>query len=180
MAEDPAPTDLVQLVAEHHAALYRYAYRLCGSAADAEDLTQQTFLMAQAKLDQLRSAETSRGWLYAILRNNYLRTKRKRVPVPAVNVDLDVNGLVDRAVPPDWTIDREELQAAINGLPDEFKIVVLMFYFEDRSYRDIAADLNLPIGTVMSRLSRAKQRLRERAFAEPNEAASAARAAHRS
>jgi RNA polymerase sigma-70 factor (ECF subfamily) len=57
-------------------------------------------------------------------------------------------------------VDKEALQAAINGLPDEFKLVVVMFYFEQRSYKEIAEQLRIPIGTVMSRLTRAKSRLR--------------------
>ena len=61
-------------------------------------------------------------------------------------------------------IDREQLQAAINELPDEFKLVLLSFYFEDCSYREIAARFDLPAGTVMSRLSRAKNHLRARLF----------------
>jgi RNA polymerase sigma-70 factor (ECF subfamily) len=163
MGGDVEPLDITRLVADHHAVLYRYAYRLSGSAADAEDLTQQTFLAAHVKLDQLRSAEAGRGWLFSILRNCYLKTRRKRTPLPAASVELDVNGLPDRRYE-ESTIDRERLQAAIDELSDEFKLVVLMFYFEGRSYREISVALNLPIGTVMSRLSRAKGHLRRRLF----------------
>jgi RNA polymerase sigma-70 factor (ECF subfamily) len=59
-------------------------------------------------------------------------------------------------------MDRDCLQSALDELPDEFRLVVTMFYFEELSYRDIAAALKLPLGTVMSRLSRAKGRLRQR------------------
>ncbi len=92
-----------------------------------------------------------------------MKTRRKRIPLPAASVDLDVNGLPEwRSTQPE--IDRERLQAAIDQLCDEFKLVVLMFYFEGQSYREIAAALDLPIGTVMSRLSRAKSHLRRRLF----------------
>ena len=167
MGGNVEPSNIERLVAEHHAALYRYAYRLAGSPADAEDLTQQTFLAAHRKLAQLRSAEAGRGWLFSILRNCYLKTQRKRTPLSAASVDLDVNGLPDTR-PTETSIDREQLQAAIDELPDEFKLVVLMFYFESRSYREIAETLDMPVGTVMSRLSRAKGHLRRRLFeAEP-------------
>jgi RNA polymerase sigma-70 factor (ECF subfamily) len=152
--------DLVKLVEDHHASLYRYAYRLSGTAADAEDLTQQVFLVAQQKLDQVGDSDCVRGWLFAVLRNCYLRSKRRPRPIAAASLALDMDQLPERIT--DDEIDREKLQSAINELPDEFKLVVLMFYFEDRSYREIAQELALPIGTVMSRLSRAKGHLRSR------------------
>jgi RNA polymerase sigma-70 factor (ECF subfamily) len=156
---------MARLVAEHHAPLYAYAYRLSGSAADAEDLTQQVFLVAQAKLDQLRCADSARAWLCTVLRNAWLKSRLKRQPVPACNLELEIDNIPEE--PPDpsaW--DREALQAALDRLPQEFKIVVLQFYFEHRSYRQIAEDQGLPIGTVMSRLSRAKSHLRAALFPE--------------
>jgi RNA polymerase sigma-70 factor (ECF subfamily) len=152
--------DLVRLVEEHHADLYRYAYRLSGTAADAEDLTQEVFLIAQQKLDQVRDAECVRGWLFAVLRNCYLGIKRRPTPIAATNMAVDLDSLPEAVDRQD--IDREQLQAAINELPDEFKLVVLQYYFEDRSYREISEQMQLPIGTVMSRLSRAKAHLRRR------------------
>ena len=152
--------DLVRLVEEHHAGLYRYAYRLSGTVADAEDLTQQVFLVAQQKLDQVRDAECVRGWLFTVLRNNYFRDKRRPTPLTATGLAMDLEALPDDISTDD--IDREQLQNAVNELPDEFKLVVLMYYFEDCPYREIAERLQVPIGTVMSRLSRAKGHLRQR------------------
>jgi RNA polymerase sigma-70 factor (ECF subfamily) len=154
-AAAPGPA-LVQLVADYHEALYRYAYRLSGSAPDAEDLTQQVFLIAQQKLDQVRDAQCVRGWLFTVLRNCYLKGRRKGLGLPVC--ELDVN-TVPQAPPADL-IDSEELQTAIDTLGDEFKLVVLQFYFEHRSYREIADCLGIPLGTVMSRLARAKSHLR--------------------
>jgi RNA polymerase sigma-70 factor (ECF subfamily) len=154
-----ARPDITRLVADHHAELYRYAFRLCGSAVDAEDLTQQVFLTAQMRLGQVRSAETARSWLFTILRNAYLKHALRRAPIPAASLDLDLN-TVPEDLPHDLEIDGEQLQLALNHLPDEFKLVLLMFYFEGCSYRQIAQRLNLPAGTVMSRLSRAKSHLR--------------------
>lgn len=163
-ALDPATVadgtaDIERLVAEHYVAVFRYAYRLSGRAADAEDLTQQTFLTAQQKLVQLRQAEAARAWLYAVLRRHYLRWSQQRGNHPLALADGEAQRLT---VAPPQTIDREELQAALDRLPDEFKLVVLMFYFEECSYREIASRLEIPIGTVMSRLARAKRRLRAR------------------
>lgn len=163
MADGPVVPQIARLVVDHHADVYRYAYRLAGSVADAEDLTQQTFLAAQIKLAQLRSGDTARAWLFTILRNCYLKSRRRRVPLSASSVALDVNEIPAEGAA-DGTIDRERLQAALNGLADEYKLVLLMFYFEECSYREIAERLGVPIGTVMSRLSRAKGQLRGRLF----------------
>jgi RNA polymerase sigma-70 factor (ECF subfamily) len=165
---------LVQLVAEHHAAVYRYAFRLCGSAADAEDITQQTFLIAQQKLDQVRESDRAGHWLLVVARNAFLKSCRRRIPMPAGGLEIDINSVPDRSTadplevggPGSETgiepISPEQLQAAIDELPDEFRVPLLMFYFEDSSYRDIAEQLDLPPGTVMSRLSRAKSHLRRK------------------
>lgn len=150
--------DVEQLVREHHAPVYRYAYRLTGSVPDAEDLTQQTFLIANQKIGQLRDATRSLGWLFTILRRCFLNECRQRVETPASNLEMALEQIPEE-IPAD-SIDREQLQAALVSLSDEFRLVLVMFYFEDCSYREIAEKLELPIGTVMSRLSRAKQHLR--------------------
>ena len=167
MADEVAAMDVAQLVADHHRGVYRYAYRLAGSVPDAEDLTQQVFLVAQQKLAQLRNVESVRGWLFAILRNAFLKTCQKRRPVPAANLRMDVNTIPEN-VPNVEEIDREQLQAAINRLPDKQRLVLAMFYYEGCSYRQIARQLDLPIGTVMSRLARAKRHLRSKLF-EPDQ-----------
>jgi RNA polymerase sigma-70 factor (ECF subfamily) len=160
MADSAAVLDIVRLVTDHHQALYRYAYRLTGSTADAEDLTQQVFLVAHERLNQLRDVERVRAWLFAILRNCYLKSHRSRQPLTAGSIDFDIDSVADQQI--DEPIDGEQLQAALDALPDEFKIVVLMFYFEFCSYRVIAERLEIPVGTVMSRLARAKAQLRRK------------------
>jgi RNA polymerase sigma-70 factor (ECF subfamily) len=151
---------LAELVRAHHAAVYRYAYRLCGNATEAEDLTQQTFLIAVRKVHQVREAERACSWLLAVVRSCFLKSLRKLRPVA-------VGGLEEQPETTDETpevdeVDRERLTAALADLPGEFRVVVLMFYFEELSYQEIASELEIPIGTVMSRLSRAKGHLRRR------------------
>lgn len=152
--------DILSWVRLYHADLYRYAFRLAGNPADAEDLTQQAFLAAQQYRGELREPERARSWLFAILRNCFLKSHRRPTPLVAGDLELDIDG-VPAAPASDW-IDRQDLQDALNELPDEFRLVVLMFYFEDCSYREISERLSIPIGTVMSRLSRAKLALRAR------------------
>ncbi len=160
--------DMARLVADYHQPVYRYAYRLTGSVPEAEDLTQEVFLIAQEKLGQLGKADCAQAWLFRILRNCFLksRERRRRRPVALTDVCLDAN-LIPVDVPESDQIDRQGLQQALNRLPDNARIILIMFYFENRSYREIAEDLDLPIGTVMSRLARAKMYLRTRLF-EPS------------
>jgi RNA polymerase sigma-70 factor (ECF subfamily) len=160
--ERPAcPQTLEHLVDEYYAALYRYAYRLSGSAADAEDLTQETFCKAQLNLSQLRDAGRVRPWLFSILRRLYLhqvRDDKKENCVP-----LDGVGDIPEPLPDSLPeIDPEQLQQALNDLPEGFRTPIILFYFADFGYRDIAEQMDLPIGTVMSRLARAKSHLRAR------------------
>jgi RNA polymerase sigma-70 factor, ECF subfamily len=158
----PGNARLVQrLVDDHYVALYRYAYRLSGSAADAEDLTQEAFCKAQLCLSQLRQSDRAKPWLFSILRNAYLH--RVRAERQAACVSLEGIGDVPDRLPdslPD--IDPERLQLALNELPEGFRTPLILFYFEDFSYRDIADQMDLPMGTVMSRLARAKTYLRTR------------------
>jgi RNA polymerase sigma-70 factor (ECF subfamily) len=153
--------DIARLVAEHHAWVYRAAYRLCGSVADAEDLTQQTFLSAQRALAQLREPAAARGWLGAILRTGFLKGVRKRRPLSAESHDVALDDFAG-PIAEDPAIDGETLAAALAGLSDDSRLILTMFYFEELSYRDIAAQLEVPLGTVMSRLSRAKEQLRRK------------------
>jgi RNA polymerase sigma-70 factor (ECF subfamily) len=161
----PPEWDLARLIHEHHGSLYRYAFRLTGNTADAEDLAQQTFVIAHEKLHQVRQAANVRGWLFAVLRNCFLKSRRRPRPLSGSGIDLDVRDVAEDAIAAE-TIDREQLQHALNALSDEFRLVLVMFYFEECSYKEIAEKLEIPLGTVMSRLSRAKQRLRERLVSE--------------
>ena len=166
MASDCENPSIQRLVDEHLTAVYRYAYRLTGTVQDAEDLTQQVFLLAQQRVGQLREEERARGWLFAILRNAFLKMAQRNDPVAAANLGLNLDTFA-AASEPDGAVDSRALQAAIDALPPEFRLVVVMFYFEDCSYREIAAKLDLPIGTVMSRLARAKRHLRKRSCGSP-------------
>ena len=150
------------LVDKHYEALYRYAYRLSGTTADAEDLVQEAFCRAQEKLGQLREPERAKAWLFSILRNTYLH--RLRLGQRSRTVPL--NDLGDVAEPPENLpeIEPQKLQEALSELPEIFRTPVIMFYFEEFSYRDIAEQMEVPLGTVMSRLARAKAYLRARLF----------------
>src|SRR5262245_19772670 len=159
-----------RLVDDHYLALYRYAYRLSGSAADAEDLTQEPFCKAQRCLGQLRDTGRAKPWLFSILRNAYLHRVRAGQNVHCVSLE-DVGDLAEPPAEPLPEIEPERLQQALNELPEVFRTPLILFYFEEFSYRDIAEQMDLPLGTVMSRLARAKAYLRGRLFPAPETAA---------
>jgi len=153
--------DIERLVQEHHGPVHRYAFRLSGSSAEAEDLTQQTFLIAQQKLDQLRDPGKARSWLFAILINTFRKSKRKSNPSKFEDIEYS-EAEIPEDIPAAEDIDQELLQRTIGELPEQFRVVLLMFYFEEASYKEIAERLDVAIGTVMSRLSRAKEHMRRR------------------
>jgi RNA polymerase sigma-70 factor (ECF subfamily) len=166
-----------ELVDQHYVPLYRYAFRLSGSAADAEDLTQDAFCQAQLKLQQLRDPHRAKAWLFSILRNAYLhraRDARRQTTVP-----LDYVGeLAERSPEPLPEFDSQRLQEVLNELPEDFRTPLILFYFEEFSYRDIAEQMEVPMGTVMSRLARAKAHLRARLLPAAAVAANAEGKAH--
>ena len=155
------PRSVQRLVEDHYAALYRYAYRLSGTADAAGDLTQETFCKAQAQLGQLRDPERAKAWLFSILRNAYLHQVRADRNHKQVSLE-HAGELAETPPDPFPEVEPEVLQAALNALPEGFRTPLILFYFEEFSYRDIAEHLAMPIGTVMSRLARAKAFLRDR------------------
>ncbi len=166
----PLAPGVAGLVDEHYRAVFGYAYRLSGSVIESEDLTQQTFMLAQANLAQLREPRAARGWLYTIARNEFLR----RRPASLLVALDDVSEPTAPEPDANWfegELTSERLQTALNDLPVEFRVPVVLFYFENLSYREIAEQLDLPLGTVMSRLSRGKSQLRtklEKYLLEPH------------
>jgi RNA polymerase sigma-70 factor (ECF subfamily) len=161
MGKPASPQTVQRLVEEHYVALYRYAYRLSGSGADAEDLTQEAFCRAQLHFDQLRDAARAKPWLFSILRNLYLHRVRADRQQPCIPLEA-VGDLPERGPEQLPEIDPERLQQALNDLPEAFRTPIILYYFEDFGYRDIAEQMDLPLGTVMSRLARAKAWLRAR------------------
>ena len=154
------------LVRQYHTNVYAYAYRMTGRVQDAEDLTQQTFLIAQQHLGQLRSPDRAKGWLLAIARSQFCRMCRRKRPILANDAEIELAELptANAGLP---EIDEERVQQAIETMSESFRTVVLMYYMEQLSYREIAAELEIPIGTVMSRLARAKAQLRTAMGDEP-------------
>jgi RNA polymerase sigma-70 factor, ECF subfamily len=154
--------------------LYGYAVVLSRNSAEAEDLVQETCLRALRSIGQLRPDSNVRGWLFTILRNIWLNEIRRwRATPDMVELDSDGSSAIE---PVDTTrdphavyvssVEREQVRQAIQQLPLEFREVILLREYEELSYQEIATVLNCPSGTVMSRLARARSRLRELLRAE--------------
>jgi RNA polymerase sigma-70 factor (ECF subfamily) len=156
-----SPIGVESLIDEYSQFLFAYAFRMTGMAVDAEDLTQQTFLIAYQKLPQLRNPASVKSWLCAILRSSWLKSIRKKKPRPVTDIDVALDDFTGD-IPLESSIDSQAIQNLLNELPEDYRLVLLMFYFENLSYQEIALQLDVKMGTVMSRLSRAKAKLRER------------------
>ena len=147
------------LIDRYHASVYRYLYRLAGNGADAEDLAQQTFLIAHQRMHQIREPGKAKAWLLTVARSCFLKMGRRRRPVDAATLELDVD-LIPTEIEENELVDSERLQMALNQLDENQRVILMMFYFQQLSYQEISEQLDIKIGTVMSRLSRAKSRLR--------------------
>jgi RNA polymerase sigma-70 factor (ECF subfamily) len=152
-----------QLVETYYAGLYRFALSLTKSPADASDLTQQTFFIWATKGEALREIAKAKSWLFTTLYREFLRGRRRDSRVTALedltpaeqdppDLDSDVIGKMDAQVVMD----------ALQEVDPVFREPLTLFYLQDLSYIEIAEILSVPIGTVMSRLSRGKTHLRLR------------------
>jgi RNA polymerase sigma-70 factor (ECF subfamily) len=160
MADGEAVPLLAHLVEQHYAALYCYAFRLSGKAADAEDVVQQSFLTAHQKIGQLRDPQNGKAWLFTIARNAYLKSLRGNAGTKLVSLEQAPEP--GEECPQGIRFDNEQLQSVLNELEEEFRTPLILFYFEQFSYKEIAEQMDVPIGTVMSRLARGKTYLRQK------------------
>lgn len=149
--------------------LYSYALVLSRNPTEAEDLVQETCLRALRAMERLRPDSNVKSWLFTILRNVWLNQLRQRKTAPDI-VDLDsddygANRAVDSSKDPHAAyvtdLEQEQVRYAIEQLPLEFREVILLREYEELSYEEIAAMLQCPAGTVMSRLARARSKLRD-------------------
>ena len=162
-------------LSEHLDGLYSYALILSRNRTEAEDLVQETCLRALRAMDRLRPDSNAKSWLFTILRNIWFNQLRQWRTAPEnVELDLDGNGpnaAVDTAKDPHAiyvsNIEQEQVRAAIQQLPVEFREIIILREYEELSYQEIAAVLECPQGTVMSRLARARSKLRGLLFPLP-------------
>jgi RNA polymerase sigma-70 factor (ECF subfamily) len=147
--------------------LYSYAMVLTRNHAEAEDLVQETYMRAMQAMRKLRTDSNIKSWLFTILKNIWLNQLRKRRNGPQM-VEIEAgDDVANNIVDPSKNshdlyvskLEAEQVRATIQKLPVEFREIILLREYEDLSYREIASVLHCPLGTVMSRLGRARARL---------------------
>jgi RNA polymerase sigma-70 factor, ECF subfamily len=161
-----ADADFIQLVDRFYPALYRFALSLARSEADACDLTQQTFYVWATKGSALREADKAKSWLFTTLYREFLRGRRRNERMTALDTVGEVE--IEQATLEPETVssmDAEVVLAALQDVDEAFRAPLTLFYIEELSYQEIADVLDIPIGTVMSRLSRGKTQLRAKLVA---------------
>jgi RNA polymerase sigma-70 factor (ECF subfamily) len=150
-----------QLVAAHYEPLYRFALSLTRREADACDITQQTFFRWATKGGQLRDKSKARSWLLTTLHREFLAMRRREGRFPHFEIDsLQEEELVAPPQSAANKMDGDSLMDALMLIDELYRAPLVLFYLEQNSYREIAAILEIPAGTVMSRLSRGKEMLR--------------------
>lgn len=168
-----ADADFIQLVDRFYPALYRFALSLARSEADACDLTQQTFYVWATKGGALRDAEKAKAWLFTTLYREFLKGRRRGERMTALDTvneaEVEQAALAPEAVS---SMDAEVVLGALQEVDEAFRAPLTLFYIEELSYQEIADVLEIPIGTVMSRLSRGKTQMRVRLTAAKESAAS--------
>jgi len=145
-------------IVDHVPALRRYARVLTGDAWAADDLVQDTLERACRKWLLWRTGSNLRAWLFTLMHHLYLNQRRAAPPLHAVDIDTLHEGL---QAPPASRDNALDLERCLQRLPAEQRAVLLLVALEDMPYADAARVLQIPVGTVMSRLSRARTRLRE-------------------
>ncbi len=166
-----SPEDFWQDAARCERMLYKAAFQYTGSHFDAEDLVQETFLAAFRSRHQLKDRRKFKRWLFVILRNHFLKRVGRRRGGPEQEYDdridydyidhLETFAARENAL---QALERKatatEVHQQLKRLPERYRSVLILYYLQEFSYQEIADMLAIPLGTVMSRLSRGKQRLK--------------------
>ncbi len=160
------------LALEHFDALYNTAVRLTRNPSEAQDLLQETFLKAFRFYHRFELGTNIRAWLFTILRNTYINVYRKAARQQQVDFDQVAPFYADTSDPSAWNdrgtmeemlrhLVQDDVKRALESLPDEYRMVVLLADLEDFAYKEIAEIVGCPVGTVMSRLFRGRRLLRK-------------------
>lgn len=153
-----------EIVRDHSARVYRLAFRLTGNHADAEDLTQETFVRVFRSLHTYTPG-TFDGWLHRITTNLFLDQARRRARLRVETIPEEMQLVAGWQESPHRQYEHANLdpdvQAALDALPPANRVVVVLSDIEGLSYAEVAATLGVKIGTVQSRLHRGRARLRE-------------------
>lgn len=146
------------------------ALKYCGNTYDAEDIVQETLYIALKKINQLREDSKSRSWAFTIMRNLFLKEQRYSQKRSGFEYDDSLDYLTALEVSVqhknvqetlEEKADQEQMQDLLARLPEKYKAPILLYFMEEMSYQEISDFLDIPSGTVMSRLSRGKALLKK-------------------
>ncbi|MEM0964617.1 MAG: sigma-70 family RNA polymerase sigma factor [Verrucomicrobiota bacterium] len=150
-----------KIVDDFYQGLYRFALSLSKNEHQACDLTQQTFAIYAEKHDTLRDISKVKSWLYTTLYREFLRQNRRNQRSEVRDPEVIENTVSNPEAPDTDHLDEKRVLAALDRLEETFRMPLVMFYLRNHSYAEISEILDIPIGTVMSRLSRGKARLKK-------------------
>lgn len=146
--------------------LYNVALKYTGNRYDAEDLVQETLYAAYRHFHQLREKAKFKSWIFTILRNGYLKSQHNKSKIQIDEFDEGTDyverlekavGNLDFEAAYEKKVELETIQMLMNKIPEKYKTILILYFTEENSYQEIAGLLDIPIGTVMSRLARAKK-----------------------
>jgi RNA polymerase sigma-70 factor, ECF subfamily len=153
--------DFERLVATYYKPLYQFAFSLARDESDACDLTQQTFCIWAAKGHQLRDPSKVKTWLFTTLHREFLGTRRRQTRFPHIELEQAAADLPTVAPATVNRLDANQALDALARLDEIYQAPVALFYLQDCSYNEIAEILDVPLGTVKSRLTRGLGRLHQ-------------------
>jgi RNA polymerase sigma-70 factor (ECF subfamily) len=154
-------TDFEGLVTRYYRPLFQFAFSLTRQEPEARDLTQQTFLVWGTKGHQLRDASKVKTWLFSTLHHEFLKSRRRQTRFPHYELEQVTDELP--VVSPSMVdqMDAATVVEALGQVDDVYQAPLALFYLEEHSYKEIAEILNVPIGTVESRIARGKAQLQK-------------------
>ena len=146
--------DFEQIVSQHYEPLYRFAFSLAHTEADACDLTQQTFYIWATRGHELRDRTKVKSWLFTILHREFLNIRKRAVRFPHFELTDAIEDLPTISPEVVSTLDSARVLEVLGQVQEPYRAALTLFYLEDYSYKEIANILEIPIGTVRSRISR--------------------------
>ena len=153
--------DFEEVVDRYYPMLYRFALSLSRNEADASDLTQETFSIWATKGHFLRDASKAKSWLFTTLYREFI-SKRRRDARWLQEELSEVEDELPHAMPESVDVlESAQVMGALQSIDEAFRVPLMLFYLQEHSYEEIAQILEIPIGTVMSRLSRGKLKLQQ-------------------
>jgi RNA polymerase sigma-70 factor (ECF subfamily) len=164
-------SEFSELVDAHYQALFRFGVSLTRNVDRASDLVQETFCIWAAKNEQLRDRSKAKTWLFTTLHREFLNQRRRAAKFSDEPLDEQkAEAMVAPEEDAERQMDGQRAMELLGGLEETYRTPLALFYLQQHSYKEIAEILDVPIGTVMSRLSRGKEMLRRRMTAEPSSA----------